>query len=52
MKRIALSLALVTLTSMPVLAGGFSADIPRLDFPSQEAQVTQLCSLATQSCGK
>lgn len=52
MKRIALSITFLSLSAAATLAGGFGADIPRLDFPGQGAQVTQLCSLTTQTCGK
>ncbi len=52
MKRVALGLILAALTTTSAMAGGFSMDLPRLDFQSQGGQVTQLCSLATQSCGK
>ncbi|WP_415183697.1 hypothetical protein [Phaeovulum sp.] len=48
MKRIALGLILATLTALPTLAGGFSMDLPRLDFPTQGAQVTRDCATLLQ----
>ncbi|MDD8023244.1 MAG: hypothetical protein PHX82_09075 [Paracoccaceae bacterium] len=50
MKRIALSLVLVTLTAASAMADSFSFDIPRIDFPGQGGQVTQLCNPLVQSC--
>jgi hypothetical protein len=52
MKRLFLGLALVTLTASAAAAGGMSFDLPRLDFPAQEAQATQICNLLTQTCEK
>ncbi len=43
MKRIALGLVLATLTAIPALAGGIAIDLPRLDFPTQGAEVTRDC---------
>lgn len=52
MKRFLLGLALVTLTASAATAGGMSVDLPRFDFDTSGAQVTQTCNLITQSCGK
>ncbi|MBW0156998.1 hypothetical protein OE699_00065 [Sedimentimonas flavescens] len=48
MKRILLSLALVTVSAAS--AAAYGVDLPRLSFPSQGEQVTQGCDIATQSC--
>jgi hypothetical protein len=50
MKRIALSLVFVSLTAASAMAGSFSFDLPRITFPGQDGQVTQLCNPLIQSC--
>ena len=50
MKRIALALALVTLTALPGMADSFGFDLPRLDFPSQGGEVSQDCNPLVQLC--
>lgn len=52
MKHLFTGLVLATLSLSTVSASAMSFDLPRLDFPAQGAEVTQLCSLVTQSCGK
>ena len=50
MKRIALGFVLATLTAVPVLADSYAITLPRLDFPSQGAEVTQGCNTLVQAC--
>ena len=50
MKRIVLGLAVVLLSSGAVMAGSFGFDLPRLDFPTQGGEVTQICNPLVQSC--
>jgi len=52
MKHLLLGLALATLTASAVAAEGISFDLPRLNFPSQGADVTQTCNLLTQTCSQ
>ncbi len=52
MKPFLLGLALAAFTAVAANAGGWSLDLPRLDFPDQGAEVTQSCNLLSQTCGK
>ncbi|WP_223640349.1 hypothetical protein [Rhodobacter sp. TJ_12] len=50
MKRLILGLVAATMTASAAVAGGWSFDMPRLDFPGSASQVTQGCNHLTQRC--
>ncbi|SOC13812.1 hypothetical protein [Rhodobacter maris] len=50
MKRLISGLVLATVTATAAAAGGWSFDIPRLDFPTTASVSTQGCSHLTQTC--
>lgn len=50
MKRFISGLVVATVTATAAAAGGWSFDIPRLDFPSSAAQASHGCNHLTQTC--
>ena len=52
MKRMILGVVLGLTLANAALAGGMGFDLPRLDFPGTDAEVTQTCNLLTQSCSQ
>ena len=46
--RLIPALLVASLAALPVFAGGFSFDLPRLEFPAPSADATKGCNIATQ----
>ncbi len=45
--RFAVALSTLLLGATPTLAGGFSFDLPRLDFPAPRPETTRDCQMTT-----